>query len=133
MRANDGSHRETHVVAVEAGRGHLVQQRLKGVKVVRVDDRHGDLARGAGSVEIEFAEALRHSDATEPRSDHHHVHALRTPDCGRSVGDGRVLGHPRNRIFVPIHPGARPTFDGIVIRNVAPLPGPADDATTSPP
>ena len=104
MIADDRSHRETHVVAVEAGRGHLIQQGLEGVEVVRIDDRHGDLARRAVAVEVEVAEPLRHSDAAEPCSDHHHVHARRAPGPGRSAGNdrARVLGHPRDRTFVPI-------------------------------
>ena len=131
MRADDRSHRKTDVVAVEAGRGHLVQQRLEGVEVVRIDDRHGDLTRCTVSVEIEFAEALRDSDSTEPRADHHHVNSLR---AARRFGHGvRLLGHPGDGISVPFHPGARPGASGTVNRNVAPLPGRADDATTSPP
>ena len=56
----DAPHRVGDVGGVEAGGGHLVEQRLERVEVVAVDD---------GDVDVGVGELLRGSETTEPGAD----------------------------------------------------------------
>ena len=70
------AHRVGHVVGVQAGRGHLVEQRLEGVEVVGVDERHVD--RGV-------AERLGRRQAAEAGADDHDPMAVAHAAHGNRV------------------------------------------------
>ncbi len=63
LAAEDAADRVGDVVAAESRRRNLIQQRLKGVEVVRID---------GGDIDIGFTEALRDSQPAETGADHHH-------------------------------------------------------------
>ena len=63
LAPEDAAHGVGDVVGVEAGGGHLVEQRLEGVVVVRVDQHHVDRRLG---------QRLRRRQAAEPGPDHDH-------------------------------------------------------------
>jgi hypothetical protein len=81
VTCDDAAHRVRDVVGIEAGRRHLVEQRLEGVEVVRVD--HHDVDRRTG-------QALRDGEPAEPCA--HHDHSV------TSFHHRATVGRPRHAV-----------------------------------
>ena len=92
MATQQRAHGERDVAHVEAGRGHLVEQRLERVEVVLVDE---------GDAYVGVAERAHHSGAPEPCSDDDDVWPLGARDRHRPVQSGQALGSSTPTI-VPI-------------------------------
>ena len=90
LALEDAPRRVGDVVGVEPGRGHLVEQRLEQVVVVRVDEH---------DVDRRLRQRLGGGEAAEARShDHDPVTAHRVTLGRRRLASRRVRRYPRTRV-----------------------------------